>query len=65
MGYFHRLVDSWRILFIQGRLQVFGDNKMNKKWANFDSWPFSSQLSHIPGLIFVQKEIHVQQTNEF
>ena len=27
MGYFLRLVDSWRILFIQRRLQVFGDKK--------------------------------------
>ena len=27
MGYFLRLVDSWRILFIQRRLQVFGDEK--------------------------------------
>ena len=65
MGYSLRLVDSWRILFIQRRLQVFGDNKGNKKWDSFDSWLFSSQLSYIAGLIFVQKEIHVQQTNEF
>ena len=27
MGYFLRLVDSWRILFIERRLQVFGDKK--------------------------------------
>ena len=27
MGYFLRLVDSWIILFIQRRLQVFGDKK--------------------------------------